>query len=164
VQRHFCIFTGSLPYTHTPWRLRGTPFLDHVERKMQNLPLTTPGWGPLIKRELLKQTRSMDSMQEGLVYKAADNQEFPIVRPIMKKASSLKKTKGQIHARDVNNLVVPFQCDLCHFRNLTERDPQGNRAQDIRILKCIRRANLDPFWASEPRTVQITLAECKCGV
>ena len=138
--------------------------MDHVERKMQNLPLTTPGWGPLIKRELLKQTRSMDSMQEGLVYKAADNQEFPIVRPIMKKASSLKKTKGQIHARDVNNLVVPFQCDLCHFRNLTERDPQGNRAQDIRILKCIRRANLDPFWASEPRTVQITLAECKCGV
>jgi hypothetical protein len=44
-----------------------------------------------------------------------------------------------------------------------ERDPQPNLAQDVRVLKCIRRANLDSFWAAEPRTVSRTLAECRRG-
>jgi hypothetical protein len=43
------------------------------------------------------------------------------------------------------------------------RDPQPILAQDVQVLKCIRRANLDSFWASEPRTVSRTLAECKRG-
>jgi hypothetical protein len=38
-----------------------------------------------------------------------------------------------------------------------------NLAQDVRVLKCIRQANLDSFWSSEPRTVSRTLAECKRG-
>jgi hypothetical protein len=44
-----------------------------------------------------------------------------------------------------------------------ERDPVPTLAQDIRVLKCIRRANLDSLWSVEPRTVSRTLAECRRG-
>jgi len=56
-------------------------------------------------------------------------------------------------ARDGDNLLTTFQCDLCVFRNLTERDP-GSRDQFL--LDCIRQANLDAFWGREAATVDST--------
>jgi hypothetical protein len=44
-----------------------------------------------------------------------------------------------------------------------ERDPVPTLAQDLRILKCIRRANLDSLWSVEPRTAARTLSECRRG-
>jgi hypothetical protein len=44
------------------------------------------------------------------------------------------------------------------------RNPEESLAQDLRILKCIRRANLDSLWSSEPRTVSRTLSECRRGL
>jgi hypothetical protein len=55
-------------------------------------------------------------------------------------------------ARAGDNLLTPFQCDLCQFRNLTHRNPASESPQDTFLLCCIRRANLD-----EPLTVQATL-------
>jgi hypothetical protein len=52
---------------HPPWKLRGIPIMECVERKMWELPPTTPSWGRLVLRELLKQTRSLDAMPPGLV-------------------------------------------------------------------------------------------------
>lgn len=69
-----------------------------------------------------------------------------------------------VQARNGDNLLTPFQCDTCHFRNLMGRNPENSLAQDLRILKCIRRANLDSLWSSEPRTVSRTLAECQRGL
>jgi hypothetical protein len=66
-------------------------------------------------------------------------------------------------ARNGDNLVTPFQCDLCHFRNLLNRDPVDNLAQDIRLLKLIRRANLDALWSREPLTVKNNLLTCRQG-
>jgi hypothetical protein len=58
----------SLPLCrHPPWKLRGTPLIECVERKMRDLPPTAPGWGRLVLRELLKQTRSLDTLSPGLV-------------------------------------------------------------------------------------------------
>ena len=51
-------------------------------------------------------------------------------------------------ARDGDHLVTPFQCELCHFHNIMERDPQDNLASDVRLLKLFRRASLDAFWCS----------------
>jgi hypothetical protein len=68
-----------------------------------------------------------------------------------------------MRARDGDNLVTPFQCDLCHFRNLMARDPVNDLAQDVRILKLIRRANLDALWSREPNTVRGTLMTCRQG-
>jgi hypothetical protein len=45
-----------------------------------------------------------------------------------------------------------------------DRDPKAALAQDLRILKCIRRANLDALWSIEPITVKRNLLECKRGL
>jgi len=57
-------------------------------------------------------------------------------------------------ARDGDNLMVPFQCDICHFRNIQKRNPNPLKyAKDALALSCIRRANLDSVWSREPSTV-----------
>eukprot|EP00978_Attheya_sp_CCMP212_P029829 scaffold107351_cov30-Attheya_sp.AAC.3 len=42
-------------------------------------------------------------------------------------------------ARDGDNLMCPFQCDLCHFINVKKRPPTGLPGDDVLQL-CIRRA------------------------
>jgi hypothetical protein len=64
-------------------------------------------------------------------------------------------------ARDGDNLLTPFQCDLCSFQNLQHRNPQPGSPQDDMLLCCIRRANLDAVWGREPDTVQATLRSAK---
>jgi hypothetical protein len=44
------------------------------------------------------------------------------------------------------------------------RDPHHASATDLRMLKCIRCADLDALWLLEPRTVNRTLVECKKGL
>ena len=53
--------------------------------------------------------------------------------------------------------MVPFQCDICHFRNIMKRDPDYYRPQDSEVLEYIRRASLDAFWSRETSTVQNNL-------
>lgn len=60
-------------------------------------------------------------------------------------------------ARDGDHLLTPFQCDLCCFRNLQQRDPLPTLPQDQLLLCCIRRANLDAVWGRESHTVAATL-------
>jgi hypothetical protein len=69
-----------------------------------------------------------------------------------------------LEARDGDHLVTPFQCEVCHVRNIVGHDPQTNLASDVRMVKLIRRANLDAFWASEPKTVDGTLREARRGL
>lgn len=56
--------------------------------------------------------------------------------------------------------MVPFQCELCHFRNIQEREP-GTGGRDALLMEYIRRAILDAFWAREPSTVKQNLRETK---
>ena len=57
-------------------------------------------------------------------------------------------------ARDGDHLSgIPFQCNICHFRNSNLRDPISSLGRDINTLVAIRAANLDSFWGREPRTV-----------
>jgi hypothetical protein len=55
--------------------------------------------------------------------------------------------------RNGDNLMCPFQCDLCHFRNIQKRDFRPADVKDRLLLQCICRASLDAFWAREPSTV-----------
>jgi hypothetical protein len=50
---------------------------------------------------------------------------------------------------------VPFECDLCHFRNVSLRDPIWSDPKDAFQLTCIRRAILDALWARRPSTVAL---------
>ena len=58
--------------------------------------------------------------------------------------------------RHGDNLLIPFQCELCHFRNIMSRNPARTLASDVEMMDFIRRANLDAFWSREPRTVNET--------
>ena len=60
-------------------------------------------------------------------------------------------------ARPGDTLMVPFQCDLCHFRNLMGRDPHLGNSADDESLCLIRRANLDAFWSRTSNTVATNL-------
>jgi hypothetical protein len=50
-------------------------------------------------------------------------------------------------------VVVPFQCDICWFRVLENREPKVGSYQDNRILGYIRRVNLDLIWSRAPGTI-----------
>jgi hypothetical protein len=56
-------------------------------------------------------------------------------------------------ARDGDHLLCPFQCDLCHFRNLKGRDPLRHDYTDRNLLTAICRSNLDSFWGRASTTV-----------
>jgi hypothetical protein len=52
---------------HKPWRLKGTPRLERAERSLHHLSPTSTRWGRPILRELLVQTRELNSMSPSLV-------------------------------------------------------------------------------------------------
>jgi hypothetical protein len=102
----------------------------------------------------------------GVCYKPLDNGEFPVAKPTDEDGVVVLDAGDELRfmeARDGDFLLTPFQCDLCHFRNLQDRDPIQNLPQDARLLKLIRRANLDALWSREPGTVNSNLLLCKQG-
>jgi hypothetical protein len=56
-------------------------------------------------------------------------------------------------------LMVPFQCKLCHFRNILKRDPEENKARGVGILDTMKHANLDAFWKHKTYMVGSKLGE-----
>jgi hypothetical protein len=67
-----------------------------------------------------------------------------------------------ILGRDGDHLMgIPFQCDLCHFRNMTGRNPIFHHKKDEYTMLCVRRANLDAMWAREPGTVKSNLGSLR---
>ena len=62
-------------------------------------------------------------------------------------------------ARPGDSLMCPFECDECLFWKLKKRSSREGDPADHRLLGFIRRANLDAFWALEPRTVAGNLSE-----
>jgi hypothetical protein len=62
-------------------------------------------------------------------------------------------------ARPGDHLMVPFQCELCHFRNVMKRDPSVRISEDQELLDFMRRASLDAFWSREKSSVSSNLKE-----
>ncbi len=57
-------------------------------------------------------------------------------------------------ARNGDHLMgVPFECDLCSFRNMVGRDPDESNQKDEFTPTAIRQVLLDVMWAREPDTV-----------
>ncbi len=86
--------------------------------------------------------------------------DFPRVIPLDEDGVPLpcKEEDFFMIARPGDTLMTPFQCDLCHFRNVKRRNPISN-PRDLLALKIIRRANLDAFWARTPSTVNSNLLD-----
>jgi hypothetical protein len=64
-----------------------------------------------------------------------------------------------LEGRKGDHLMIPFQCDQCHFRNITGRDPVEWKITNHEVLEYIQRANLDTFWDRLPNTVSFDLSD-----
>jgi hypothetical protein len=56
-------------------------------------------------------------------------------------------------ARDGDDLLVSFECDICVFAKVYKRLPIVASDNDSFCLGCIRRVNLDAFWSRARTTV-----------
>jgi hypothetical protein len=70
----------------------------------------------------------------------------------------LRDKNNFLRARNGDCLMVPFQCCLCHFRNMKDRDPFSSDHFDCNLLTAICRANLDSFWGRAASTVSNNLS------
>jgi hypothetical protein len=73
--------------------------------------------------------------------------------PVVRRLQDVQCMEGQ----NGDNLLYPFQCDLCHFQNIKKRDPFAHDLKYLNLLCGIRRANLDAFWERRPGTVKSNL-------
>jgi hypothetical protein len=88
----------------------------------------------------------------GPCYTPLDDGDFPVAKPVDQDGVAYGEGEDDtrfMKGRDGDNLIPPFQCDLCHFRNLLSRDPVENLAQDVRLKKLIQCANLNALWARD---------------
>jgi hypothetical protein len=67
-------------------------------------------------------------------------------------------------ARNGDNLITHFQCELCIFRNLHQRDPATSSRNDSLALCVYRRANIDAFWSRESSTVSSNRHWLRIGI
>jgi hypothetical protein len=94
-------------------------------------------------------------------YRTPDDDPYPIRRAVdedglvVESAADADRFK---YGRAGDNFMTMFQCDLCHFRNIQERDPVDGDELDVCALRNIRRANMDALWSREPSTVRTNLA------
>ena len=93
-------------------------------------------------------------MWHGKCYKLRIEDSFPIAE--LKDDENLddprEKEKFRF-GRNGDHLSCPFQCDICHFRNIQGRDPVLGSIPDRRLLVGIRRANIDAFWGRSAQTI-----------
>ena len=68
--------------------------------------------------------------------------KFLIQEKVTGSDSFLKEEDGKrfMVARPGDNIVLPFQCDLCHFRNFKKYNPKPNTGDDV-LLYYVKRAN-----------------------
>lgn len=76
-----------------------------------------------------------------------------------------KSDRGRfVEARNGDDLMVSFECDLCIFGKLYGRLPVSDNANDTFSLSCIRRINLDAFWSRARSTVEANAAKVREGL
>jgi hypothetical protein len=66
--------------THSPWKLKGTKFVDNLDRKMRELHHTNRKRRGRLLRQLLVQARGLDALPEGMVrgmLQRAKHKPFP---------------------------------------------------------------------------------------
>lgn len=101
----------------------------------------------------------------GSCYRTGEHDPFPVQETLEEDMDlELDPTdQGEYRqGRDGDHLMgIPFECDVCHFRNLTKRNPAWGEAGDEYTLTCIRRANLDALWARAPSTVKANYLRLK---
>lgn len=93
-------------------------------------------------------------MWHGKCYKPRGEDSYPIAKlEVTDEIDDPKEENKFRFGRNGDHLMCPFQCDLCHFRNIQKRNPVAESSKDVQLLVAIRRANLDAFWGRSEGTV-----------
>ena len=66
-----------------------------------------------------------------------------------------KDKQGHNMERNGDHFVIPLQCNLYHFCNLTHMNYR-NSTEDLCLIVCIRKANIYVFWSRESSIVAAT--------
>jgi hypothetical protein len=74
-------------------------------------------------------------------------------------ASSDDDRNRFICGRIGDNLATPFQCELCHYRNVNGRNPSIGDPQAQRFNMLCRNASINAFWNVESSTVRTNLRQ-----
>jgi hypothetical protein len=100
-------------------------------------------------------------------YKQWEDDPYPRVLSVdddemMLDAADLEERERRFkQARPGDVLMCPFQFDTCLFVNIQKRPPVEGQEKDDRLMRAIRRASLDAFWAREAATVDNNLKQLK---
>ena len=83
-----------------------------------------------------------------LCYKPIGGTKFPIRENHDDDGNILVDPTGSNRFKEDRNgdhLMVPFQCELCHFRKMFGQEPCRSNPKDQEVFAFVRRANLDCF-------------------
>jgi hypothetical protein len=100
----------------------------------------------------------------GPCYQPSGRLDFPIKVQLDNDGDEIRDPSELTRFREGragDHLMTPFQCDLCHFRNVMWQNPVLCCGTDDTILDYIRRANLDAMWCRAKSTVSANLRSAK---
>jgi hypothetical protein len=66
-------------------------------------------------------------------------------------------------ARTGDHLMTPFQCELCHFHNIYNREPSKYDFEDVEVTEFIHQCCKDALWSRQTATVENNLREAIRG-
>jgi hypothetical protein len=93
--------------------------------------------------------------------------DFPIMRQFLDEdgvditAPGDEKRFKVAHAGD--HLMTPFQCELCHFHNIYNTEPEPYDLEDVEIIEYMHHCNKDALWSRETSAVENNLREVLRG-
>lgn len=100
----------------------------------------------------------------GACFVECGSKEFYVRRLVDEDGEDLENhldAKRFKEGRAGDHLMTPFQCELCHFRNIYLRNPSLRSSVDQEAMEFFRRASLDAFWSRASSTVKGNLTEGK---
>jgi hypothetical protein len=90
--------------------------------------------------------------------------KFPIRHKVDDDGDTVVEEEDKIRflcARAGDHLMTPFQCEMCHVRNLLGQNPRADKPSNTALKAMICRANLDSVWSRESSTVRSNLKEAR---
>ena len=156
-----------LPFaSQSPWKLRYITFVSDCNRSLQTLLKDDPSMGSDSLRKLLLSAMTLESLPGNVVremLRGVKKERHRVVRHQEEDGFDLTSEENKLShlvARNGDQLMFPFQCDLCYFRNIGRIDPKDYQ-RDLLLLMTIRRVNVDAFWSREPSSVEATRRDSK---
>ncbi|KAL7530331.1 hypothetical protein ACHAXR_005038 [Thalassiosira sp. AJA248-18] len=146
-------------------REHGRQEFHDLDGSMPDLWEGEEAWSGDLLRKFLEEQERFPPVLSCMCYKEYPQDPFPVQTYLEEE----DENEDLVTEEDLNKrfrkgrngdfvMGFPFECDLCHFRNVSRRDPNPMDRKDQFTLMCIRRANLDAMWSRETSTVSSNLS------